>query len=56
VERERAWPSRSAKLMLKTALANLARHYGIVAPVQYHRDAQSGRVSQWGTQDYKPAL
>ena len=29
VERERHWPPRSAKLMLRTGLALLARHYGV---------------------------
>ena len=29
VERERQWPARSAKLMLRTALAALDRHYAM---------------------------
>ncbi len=31
VEKERRWPARSAKLMLKAGLASLSRHYGLVA-------------------------
>ena len=52
VERERRWPPRSAKLMLKTALAALARHYGLV-----HEDKrESGKLMSWGAVDFKPAI
>jgi hypothetical protein len=49
VERERQWPSRSAKLMLRTALLALARHY---APPP--RKARHGH--RWGTDDYRPVM
>lgn len=49
VETERQWPARSAKLILKTALAALARHYN---PDTHSR---SGRTRHhWGASDYKP--
>jgi hypothetical protein len=48
VERERSWPARSAKLMLRTALRLLVRHYGLETRVR------SGPITQWGTADYRP--
>lgn len=54
VERERRWPARSAKLVLRLALASLARHYGL-------DEAASGRarsrgIRRWGSQDYRPEI
>ena len=50
VERERGWPPRSAKLMLRTALQMLVRHYGLVA-------VGGGRpMRQWGGEGYRPSL
>ncbi|MDQ0133269.1 hypothetical protein J2T08_001170 [Neorhizobium galegae] len=50
VERERQWPARSAKLMLRTALLALARHYAPPAP------PKRGRSHHWGAEDYRPVL
>ncbi|CAG0994915.1 MAG: hypothetical protein F9K19_20080 [Rhizobiaceae bacterium] len=50
VEFERGWPARSAKLMLKTALSTLARHYRPPA------SAQKARLLHWGAEDYRPRI
>mgnify|MGYP000392144694 CR=1 FL=1 len=52
VERERGWPRRSAKLMLKTALGLLDRHYH----PQPAAPRRSRRILQWGSADYRPSL
>ena len=50
IERERSWPPRSAKLMVRTALRELVRHYGL--------NSRSNRpaIAHWGAQDFRPAL
>ena len=52
VELERRWPPRSAKLMLRTGLAMLSRHYGL------SQTAAGGKrkIQQWGTGDYRPHM
>lgn len=51
VERERQWPPRSAKLMLKTGLSILARHYGCSARGKNHAP-----LRHWGDGEYRPHL
>lgn len=47
VERERQWPARSAKLMLKTALMALHRHYSPPA---------RSPMRHWGEEDFRPEM
>ncbi|MBN9244200.1 MAG: hypothetical protein J0I98_15530 [Mesorhizobium sp.] len=50
VESERGWPVRSAKVVLKAALATLARHY---SPV---KERERPCVLHWGAADYRPSI
>lgn len=51
VERERQWPSRSAKLMLRAGLSILARHYG------FEGNGRGFSPSRhWGEGNYRPEV
>ena len=51
VESERGWPVRSAKIVLKTALWVLHRHY---EPPARRRSGMAHRMLHWGAEDYRP--
>ena len=52
VEREKQWPPRSAKLMLKTALAELSRHYGLSSDCR----RSVAEIVGWGEDGYRPSI
>ncbi|MEF2551778.1 DUF6456 domain-containing protein [Aurantimonas sp. A2-1-M11] len=52
IERERQWPVRSAKILLKAGVGVLARHYGL----DRQASRQTGRIRRWGTEDSRPTI
>jgi hypothetical protein len=51
VERRHSWPQRSGKVVLRLALAALARHYGLDETATGRAGAPVGR---WGSSDFRP--
>lgn len=56
VETERQWPRRSAKIMLKAALAQLARHYGLDPNPDPRKGHGSAKIRHWHTSDFRPKI
>lgn len=52
VERERQWPVRSAKMLLKAGLAMLHRHYN----PQQEKVPRPDAILHWGAHDYRPSI
>lgn len=50
VEMERGWPVRSAKIVLKTALGVLSRHYNP------QTGSRQRTMLHWGAADYRPSI
>jgi Domain of unknown function (DUF6456) len=53
IERDRGWPARSAKVVVKLALACLARHYGFDDMAMGRKQ---GQIQVWTTPDARPSM
>ena len=53
IERERGWPVRSAKLVLRLALSSLGRHYGLA---EEGTGGAGVPLVHWGADDYRPEI
>lgn len=54
IERSRQFPTRSAKLIIRMALASLSRHYGLSTTAR-GKDS-SRKLLHWGAEDYRPRI
>lgn len=55
IERSHGWPPRSGKVMLRNALDELARHYGLPGADTMPAKLAS-RLRHWGVDDYRPCV
>ncbi len=55
IEKQYGLPKRSGKVVLRMALNQLARHYGLLSDDQVSRSIDS-RISHWGASDYRPVI
>lgn len=52
VEKERGWPARSGKIVLRLALSQLARHYGLGAEAR----SEHAPMRSWSAADSRPRI
>ena len=55
VEKQYVLPKRSGKVVLRMALNQLARHYGLLSDDQVSQSIDS-RISHWGAPGYRPVI